>query len=270
MFLHPLWLVFKIIADQPDTVERHVKQMDEYMRWFGGFIADTASRHPNEFVVAVVAVVVAVFAATVAVATIRFWNSAAALAKFAKEQAGDMKSTIAAAQKAADAAEQSANHVSRAERPYIFGGFGKREVATEEDRGEYIAAVVTMANYGRTPGVLKTIKVGTAKLSELPDLPVYQDEFFISDLFFPGMTMQDVRPTRAHVKIPADGDYAVFQRVFYEDVLGNSHYSGSIHRLYAEMSRGNMSVLDEPIRPGSAYWATDDDKPNENRRKEAD
>ena len=230
MFLNPLWLLFKIIADQPDTVERNVKQMGEYLRRFGGFIADTAVKHPNEFVIAVATVVVAAFTAILAVATIRFWNSTAALAKFATAQAGDMKSSMAAAQKAADAAGKPANHVSSAERPYIFGGFGKREVGTEEDRGEYIAAVVTMANYGRTPGVLKTIKVGTAKLSELPDVPVYQDEFFISDLFFPGMSLKDVRLTRAQVKIPADGDHAVFQRVFYEDVLGNSHYSGSIYR----------------------------------------
>jgi hypothetical protein len=163
---------------------------------------------------------------------------------------------------AARAAKMAAEHIPRLERAYIYGGFGPqhggRRHRLEPDLSETILAAVTMANYGKTPGFVTTIKVGTCKLSELPDEPVYQEEFVISDLYFPGMTTAEVRQTRAEAKIPADGEHVVFQRVFYTDVLGNEHYSGSIYLLFAVPLREGIHIFDEPVRPGSAYWATDD------------
>lgn len=166
---------------------------------------------------------------------------------------------------AAIAGKTAAEHIPRVERAYIYGGFGPqgdgRRYKIDEDLREYIATAVTMANYGKTPGFVKTISVGNCKLSELPDDPVYRDEFVISDLYFPGMTMADVRRTLAETIIPASGDYVVFQRVFYTDVLGKEHYSGSIYRLFAVSLTDGIHIFAEPVKPDSAYWATDDDEP---------
>jgi hypothetical protein len=76
-----------------------------------------------------------------------------------------------------------------------------------------------MANYGRTPGFIKYIRVGTCSPSNIPDDPVYGRRFPISDLFFPEMKMTDVRGTVAFVTIPASGKHVVFQRVVYEDIF---------------------------------------------------
>jgi hypothetical protein len=71
---------------------------------FGAFIGDTAVKHPNEFVIAVATVSLAIFTAVLAIATIRLWNSTAELARFAELQAGDTKESISVAKSAADAA----------------------------------------------------------------------------------------------------------------------------------------------------------------------
>src|SRR5438309_1916727 len=114
------WPASTIIADQPDTVEQHVRQMGEYLRRIGAFIGEAAVNHPNEFIVAVATVWVAIFTGVLAIATIRLWNSTADLARFADQQATDMKASIAAAQKAADAADLNARAAVAAERAYLF------------------------------------------------------------------------------------------------------------------------------------------------------
>jgi hypothetical protein len=65
------------------------------------------------------------------------------------------------------------------------------------------------------------------------------------------MTMNDVRPTPANVTVPADGNHVVFQRVFYDDIFGNGHFSGSAYRLYSD--EGGQ-IRPEPLRGKPAYW----------------
>jgi hypothetical protein len=166
------------------------------------------------------------------------------------------------AREAANAAKASADHIIRVERAYIYGGFGPQ--GDRHKDGDNIRAFVTLANYGRTPGFVKRVEVGSGRLSELPDGPVYTSTAPVSDLYFPGMTMKEVRVIhRAEVVIPADGHHAVFQRVFYTDVLGKAHYSGSIYRLFID--DGQDHVGDEAVMLDSEYWATDETEPkNEN------
>jgi hypothetical protein len=61
------------------------------------------------------------------------------------------------------AARAAAEHIPRVERAYIYGGFGPhsggRRYATDENGNDFIVASVTMANYGKTPGFIKTIRV---------------------------------------------------------------------------------------------------------------
>ncbi len=162
---------------------------------------------------------------------------------------------------AARAAQASSEHIPRAERAYIYGGFGPqhggRRLILLEDGSKCFELSVTMANYGRTPGFIKFIQVGKAKLGELPDEPAFEQTFDILDLYFPGMTMADVRRTRARIRVPADGDHAVYQRVFYTDVFGKEHFSGSIYRMYLD---GADHIADKSIEPNSAYWFTEEDE----------
>jgi hypothetical protein len=157
----------------------------------------------------------------------------------------------------------AAEHIPRVERAYIYGGFGPQGWRRLCPCGQFILVNVTMANYGKTPGFLKYIEVGTARVGTLPTRPNYQQpRFVISDLYFPGMTMAEVRPTKAWASIPADGNHAMFQRVHYTDVLGREHFSSSIYRLFISAGTTNH-IGDEAIEPDSVYWFTDESQPKE-------
>jgi hypothetical protein len=122
--------------------------------------------------------------------------------------------------------------------------------------------VFTMANYGKAPGFIKHIEVGTGDLRTISrDRPQYDSVAVnISDLYFPQMKMDDVRGTRASVTVPRYGMPVVFQRVHYTDIFGNDHYSGSIHRVFIVPHRGQYLIGDEPVLPGSRYWDWDKEK----------
>jgi hypothetical protein len=149
------------------------------------------------------------------------------------------------------------------EKPFIYGGFGSRQVILKagvpgRDAEYDIVAYVTMANYGRSPGFITHIEVGKGLAHALPDEPVYEERFDISDFYPPDMKTGDSRPTRAYAQIPNDGRHAVFQRVWYSDVAGRLFFSGSVYRLWAEQSpsyANAWAIRDEPLRSGSAYWA---------------
>ena len=143
------------------------------------------------------------------------------------------------------------------ERAYIYGGVGT--CFFDHQNGQRMIRVCfTMANYGSTAGYLRHIEVGTARLSDLPSEPYYIHCFGIWDLYFPGMTMRDVQTTRATVIVPDDGNHVVFQRVYYHDVFGVKHFSGSIYKMFVVTdAEGNVGIGNEPIAGGSTYWAWD-------------
>jgi hypothetical protein len=146
--------------------------------------------------------------------------------------------------------------------PFVYGGFGRRNIVPKDGYsfpapGE-IQAQVTMANYGKAPAFVTFIEVGKGNLDEgVPATPAYSERFDILDFFFPEMKMGDVRPTRAQIRIPGDGRHFVFQRVWYTDLTGKQHFSGSIYRLEIVQVGDSHRVVDETIMPGSAYWDWD-------------
>ena len=144
-------------------------------------------------------------------------------------------------------------------RAFIYGGFGLRSAYMSADNSTIlIRAQVTMANYGKAPGFISYIEVGKGSLEQgLPIDPIYSERFDILDLYFPEMRMEEVRPTRAWIEIPGDGRHVVFQRVWYDDMSGKRHFSGSIYRLGIVQTAEKMYVIDEPVLPGSAYWNWD-------------
>jgi hypothetical protein len=143
----------------------------------------------------------------------------------------------------------TAEHIPRIERAYIYGGFGGRLAVPDGQGGFNIATAVSMANYGKTPGFIRFIEYGSCHLNDLPVRPEYQRSTPISDLYFPEMTMKEVRLTNATLLIPGDGSHAVFQRVHYRDVLGKNHYSGSVYQLFIVRNGTEVSVGDRPLRP---------------------
>jgi hypothetical protein len=148
---------------------------------------------------------------------------------------------------------RSTEHSTRiSERAYIYGGI-KFCKLIEKEGVRYVEITISMANYGKTAGFIKHIETGSCRLEDARDEPFYTDCFAVSDLYFPQMTMDEVRATRAVVVIPTDGSYVVFQRVFYEDVFKKSHFSGSAYRFFLS----GTEVSAEPFVAKPAYWAWD-------------
>jgi hypothetical protein len=156
---------------------------------------------------------------------------------------------------AAMAAKAAADHIPNVERAFIHGGVHPKGRAAINGRRD-IRIRFSMANYGKTPGFIKYIKFGSCKLEDLPDDPDYRvwKDHQVLDLYFPQMTMKDVRTDTAEILIPADGKHVVFQRVYYDDVFNKSHSSGSVHRMYLD-KKG--VVKDEIVSGKPAYWKWD-------------
>jgi hypothetical protein len=168
-----------------------------------------------------------------------------------------MRKAIAPAQQAADAAKVAAEHIPTVERAFIHGGVhpNGRSVVLDEGRKPIgIKVKFSMANYGKTPGFITLVKIGSARLNELSDDPIYSKEVPVSDLYFPMMTMNDLRyPDDVEITVPADGEHVVFQRVFYNDIFDGPHSSGSLHLMYIEGGR----VRDRTVSDRPKYWKRD-------------
>ena len=144
------------------------------------------------------------------------------------------------------------------ERAYIYGGIGPANHGLVN--GVHTAmGNITMANYGRTPGFITEIRVGTCRIVDLPESPTYEENFVtisvVSDLWATGTDpVIGLRATAAHWECPIDGAHVIFQRVFYEDVFRRRHYSGSIYRFFTPPGGGFGS---EPYVANQAYWERD-------------
>jgi hypothetical protein len=140
-----------------------------------------------------------------------------------------------------------------AERAFIHGGVhpGGRTLVCDDQK---IRVQFSMANYGKTPGFIKSVKVGSGQLNGLSDSPNYSKDVPVLDLFFPLMSMSELRYLDdVEVTVPADGRHVVFQRVFYDDVFGKPHSSGSLHRMYVKEGK----IRDEIITGKPKYWEWD-------------
>jgi hypothetical protein len=168
-----------------------------------------------------------------------------------------MRGAIAPAQQAADAAKIAAEHIPTVERAFIHGGVhpnGRSVIRDEAGKPIGIKVKFSMANYGKTPGFITSVKIGRGKLSELGDDPIYSKDIPVSDLYFPMMTMNDLRyPDDVEITVPADGEHVVFQRVFYYDIFDKPHSSGSLHVMYIEGSE----VRDRTVSDKPNYWKRD-------------
>jgi hypothetical protein len=91
MLLNVLWLASKIVADQPDTVQRHINQIGDYVKKAIDGLLGWIAHNPNEFIIALSAAVTAIFTVILAIATIRLWNSTADLALTGEKQIAETR-----------------------------------------------------------------------------------------------------------------------------------------------------------------------------------
>ncbi len=147
----------------------------------------------------------------------------------------------------------AAEHIPIVERAFIHGGVHPdgRSLVCDEQK---IRVRFSVANYGKTPGFIKSIKVGSGQLDGLSDDPIYSKDVPVSDLYFPMMTMSELRyPDDVEVTVPADGKRVVFQRIFYDDIFEHSHSSGSLHLMYVEDGK----IKDKIVTGKPNYWKWD-------------
>jgi hypothetical protein len=237
------WSASAIVADQPDAVEKHVRQMGEYLRRVGALIGNAAVNHPNEFIVAVATVWVAIFTGVLAIATVRLWNSTTDLAKFAEEQSRDMKDSIAVAEKAANAATTAANAADLqakgmigAELPIVLvqNFIVKAAEGTpinQTDIPEYPVLHYSIVNYGRTPAELESYCLETRITKNLPETPEYERIYPLS----PGAMLLphqgqlnfqyifDVKGRKRAALLDESEHLWIYGYVRFTDFLGNPH-----------------------------------------------
>jgi hypothetical protein len=109
----------------------------------------------------------AIFTAVLAISTVALWWATKGLRDFAAQQAADMKSSIAVARQAADAAKMSADAAVAADLP-IFVVESKITIGRRE--GTYS---IPFGNHGRTPAVMMADCLVLELDKALPDKPRY-------------------------------------------------------------------------------------------------
>lgn len=119
MAFNQFLIVSAIIADPPGAVDRYIQNIKQYSSDALGFLGHMIVDHPNEFITAVSTIVIAAFTALLAVRTSGLFRETAGLRAAADQQAKDMKESLTAAKKAADAADLSATAALRVEQPII-------------------------------------------------------------------------------------------------------------------------------------------------------
>lgn len=107
----------------------------------------------NGFLAAAATVAIAAFTWNLVRATKKLW-------KVAQEQSIDMKDSIVASQKAAKAAQDSADALPTIERAYIFSNIKINKDMSDPDTIRDFEAELWLKNHGKTPAIIKEIGFG--------------------------------------------------------------------------------------------------------------
>lgn len=145
-----------------------------------------------------------------------------------------IRTSVADAKRAAQAAGESAGYLRAAERAHVYGGFGERRDGR---------VFPNLNNYGKTPAFVTRIAVGVAHLHSLPEQPQFSDEIRPGFVLGPGAQSFGVQ----NVSATYDGSpgEVFYGRVWYRDMFDNEeHFSSFI----IDLSTG-LGVLQQP-----GYW----------------
>jgi hypothetical protein len=200
-------------------------------------------------ITALATVFIGVFTLTLKLSTDNLWTAAkdqiAAAENAAKMQSRDMQASISVADKAANAAKQSADVAEQAlygtEAPFIF-------IIIESTDGNAIVTVTSpqgvkypehvsymLHNYGRSPAIIREIYIACIASDAMLDpcpFPPLQSNLFQSEIVGSGESSQSKPLPQIASFLPNDGKshpgavVIVCGQVRYADVFGNQYLSG--------------------------------------------
>jgi hypothetical protein len=162
--------------------------------------------------------------------------------RFIRESVDDAKMAATAARAAANAAQQSADHLHSAERAHINGGMGRWIIDVNSVDGPYMST--NLNNHGKTPGSVTRIAVAIRAVEDLPRQPEYPEGIRPGFMLGPGE--KDFPASAANAWAGGSGRRVFYGRICYNDVFEppTEHYSSFI----LDLDTG-YGILDRP-----EYW----------------
>jgi len=179
----------------------------------------------RDFVIAIAAVVVAVFSITL-------YGATRALGRVAGEQLADMKVAIAASQEATDAATRSAEIVIGLERAWLF--IDKCRLASDDDyrTSNNWTIVLRWRNVGRAPAIVEEFILKLCDIDELPTVPDYSEASLVvcnAHAVMPGQTFVTQRLGPSSAIAMKEGEpvrFVLFGKIIYRQLSGARHATG--------------------------------------------
>ena len=198
-----------------------------------------------------------VFTLALAVYTRQLYQATVGLRETAEQQRADMLQSVRVAEKAANAAQASAqaavNSVQIAkdfvERGYVFGGCGLGANTGNEIEGLTKTVAATQGNYGKTPVFVQQLFLEQCHENDLPMKPVYKNSMVVNEPLPPDGTFKPVNAKEAIKIFPRTDGQMFYGRFIYLDVFKRRHYSSFIYRFFADGTHLPADDVDPE------YWA---------------
>ncbi len=179
----------------------------------------------RDFVIAIAAVVVAIFTAAIYGATRALW-------RVANEQLADLKGAIQASRDAANAAAKSADVVILLERSWLF--IDRYRLSSDDGykTPNNWTIVLRWRNVGRAPAIVEEFIMKICNGEALPPVPDYSDASLVvshAHAVKPGQTFvtQRVGPAASiALKEGKPVNFVIFGKIIYRQLSGARHATG--------------------------------------------
>jgi hypothetical protein len=205
--------------------------------------------------------IIAVFTVILAIKTSGLFVETAGLRSAADKQAGDMKESIAAAQRAAEAAQLSAKAAVSVEIPHVYIDnleFQESGVGNLAAQLQFPHVAISVKNYGRTPAFLGQLAAEMLIAPMLPDAPDYSNTArdLPTGTVIEGSTSYDLPTARLFNAVPietikdiiAERTYVwIYGYIFYRDFLRNPHclrFCAQLIVLNGDGHTGNVHIIE--------------------------
>lgn len=152
--------------------------------------------------------------ATIAIAgfTFTLWQATEGLFRIAEQQGKDMKSSL--------------DTMRTQERALIYGGPGINLI--EKESGPIVGKIITIGNYGRSPGYVEKIEWGVSIFKEWDGKRDIRHVVVLRDVLYPNSPPVG----RCPIKLPMGTEaLAFYGRIYFRDIYGQDWYTTWEHRL---------------------------------------
>jgi hypothetical protein len=179
----------------------------------------------RDFVIAISAVVVAVFSMTLYGGTRALW-------RVANEQLDDMKMAIRASQEATEAAARSADIVIQLERSWLFIDRYRLTGDDGYQTSNNWTIVLRWRNVGRAPAIVEEFILKLCDIDVLPPHPDYSDASLVvcnAHAVMPGQTFVTQRLGPSPAIAMKEGEpvqFVIFGKIIYRQLSGGRHATG--------------------------------------------